>query len=286
MKARNSVAWICSFFFLMSLYIYCHLMIKETREQLVFHPSSQGIRIPSQLLQLLAGEFKGLMADYLVLEVGSFIGANQKINEEDWDNITSSLKQALDLDPWFQQTYIFVQGNLPWRTNMADKAIRLLDVSRKHRTWDWRPGYYMGFDSYYFLKDYERASELFLETAKIKNAPVLLAVLGARFAARTGRTETAIILLKAMLEELDSEAELEPGEEAKKKEIQNRLSALYGVSYLEKAITSFKNNYNVYPESLEVLLKAGFISEIPLNPYGTSYYYDPTTGTVNFDKIH
>ena len=271
---------------LVFFYTLGQLAIKESRKDLGVNYLLCISPLPGDLVRIFAGEFKGLVADYLLLELGSFMGSDQEISSKDWTRVALAFEQALQLDPYFQQTYIYVQGCLPWGANMPRKAISLLDISKKHRPWDWRPGYYMGFDYYYFLKDYSKASEIFLDTAKIEGAPVLLAVLGARFALKSGRTETAIILLKAMLEELDSEAELEPGEEAKKKEIQDRLSALYGVSYLEKAITRFKNNYNVYPESLEVLLKAGFISEIPLNPYGTSYYYDPTTGTVNFDKIH
>ncbi len=255
-----------------------HGYVKERRSDLAFKYESPDSGVPTALIQILSGEFRDLMADYLLLEVGSFIGSNQKLSREDYLGIHRALKQILELDPYFKQAYLYAQGVLPWAGHLPEKAIELLEVSRAHRTWDWRPGHYAGFDYYYFLNDFGAASNVFLETAKIKDAPVLMAVLGARFALKDRRTESALVLLKTMLQD----KAMPP---LTRSEIEDRVTALSGVLALEKAIDLYKRQSGAYPPSLETLLETGLISEMPVNPYDKHYFYDAPTGRVNFDTV-
>ena len=183
----------------------------------------------------------------------------------------SGLKQALTLDPYFEQTYLMAQGNLPWKSRMAAETIELLDISRRHRPWDWRPGFYMGFDYYYFLNDYAKASEAFLEAAKVKGAPVLLPFLGARFAVKSEQTSTAIVVLKHMLDD----AALSDRDRL---DLKQRLAALEGVQLLENAINQYKELNHTFPPELETLVEKNIIAKLPDNPYGGSFYYDSQTG--------
>jgi len=278
MKSKNIIMLILPLCFLAFFYAVSSLAVKESRKELGVNYSLSISPLPAELVKIFAGEFKGLAADYLLLEIGSFIGSNQKISSKDWRKIALAFEQALQLDPYFMQTYIYVQGNLPWGANMPKEAIKLLDISGKHRTWDWRPGHYMGFDYYYFLNDYSMASERLLEAARIEGAPVLLALLGGRFALKSKRTEAAIVLLQSMLEdpELDEETE---------REIMQRLAALRGVLLLQDAIKNYKSAYNAYPPSLEALIEQGIIFKLPQNPYADTYLYNPDDGQVFFDKI-
>ena len=136
----------------------------------------------------------------------------------------------------------------------------------------------MGFDYYYFKNDFANASKVFLEAAKIKGSPVVLAILGARFAAKGHRTEAAIIMLKQMLR-----AEELP--ESDRLEIEERLVALNGVFLLEKAIAQYRALTSRYPSDLKTLVQDGIIGAIPPNPYADRFYFDPQTGTVAFDRI-
>jgi tetratricopeptide (TPR) repeat protein len=229
-------------------------------------------------VRIAAGEFNGIMADYMLLEVGSFLGSGVEASKEDYQNVYRALKQSLALDPYFQQTYLIIQGMLPWKAHMVDQAIELIDISRKHRPWDWRPGHYMGFDYYYFKNNFAKASEVLLDAAKIKGAPVLLAVLGARFAVRGQRTGAAILMLRRMLKD-------EKLPEPDRLDLEQRLAALNGVFSLEQAIEKYKSQTSNYPANLEALVQKGIIGAVPKNPYGVNYYYDPKTGLVTFDDI-
>ena len=278
MKSKFFILLILSLCLLVLFYVAGFTAIKEARQSLSVNYRLNVSSLPPDLLRIFAGEFKGLVADYLLLEIASFIGTNKKLSQDEWNRIALAFEQTLNLDPYFEQTYILVQGLLPWEAKMPQKAISLLDISRINRPWDWRPGYYMAFDWYYFLHDYAKASEAFLEAARIKGAPVLLAVLGGRFAVKGGTTQAAIVLLKSMLNDPEID-------EYKEKEISDRIEALKSVLLLESAIKKYKDLYNDFPESLEALIEKGFLDQLPKNPYADRYFYNQDDGQVFFDKI-
>ncbi|MCP4681868.1 MAG: hypothetical protein GY864_06025 [Desulfobacterales bacterium] len=274
---KKYIALIALLAVLAVFYSFTHAAVKENRKDLAFAYQLNVTPLPPDLIKIVAGEFRGLMSDYLLLEIGSHLGSNQKLSDDEWEKVALAFEQALELDPYFQQTYLYAQGILPWR-EMPEKAISLLDISGKYRSWDWRPGYYMGFDYYYFFKDFSLASDAFLDAAKVKNAPALLAVLGGRFAHKSGRTKAAIGLLQSMLQdpELDENTE---------KEISDRITALKGVVLLEHAIKKYMGLYNAFPPSLEALIDKGLIGQLPKNPYSDSFIYKPEGGRVFFDKV-
>lgn len=273
MKKKTVILLLVLLFTLVSVFAASYKVVCRNRADFVITYSPPQITMSDDLFRIIAGEFKGLVADYLLLEIGSFAGSGQSILPHDWDNIYEALKKSLVLDPYFQQTYLLTQGNLPWDANMPEKAVELLRISQKHRPWDWRPGYYIGFDYYYFLKDYEKASKVFLETSKIPGAPVLMTLLGARFAQKSQREPTAIQLLSTMLDDPNLD-------ENSQKEIKNRIIALKGVLTLKQAIDVYKTKHQILPDSLETLVADRIIEKLPTNPYGGGFKYQ--NGEVEF----
>jgi hypothetical protein len=260
------------------LLIFGELQIERARQPMMTTYTAPKSDFPVEMRQIMAGEFKGLTADYLLLEIGSFIGSNIRGTPQDWKNIYFALKHALALDPYFQQTYIYAQGNLPWDADLYAETNELLDISRRHRPWDWRPGFYMGFNCYYFLADYAKASEIFLEIAKIKDSPALIPVLGARFAHKAQQAESAVALLEGML--------TDPGlDDFKRSEIKKRIQALRGALILEQALARHKQTYGGYPSRLDTLVDKKLITAMPVNPYETHYRFDPQSGRVFFDRV-
>ena len=278
MKLKNAIIFFVCFCVLGLVYVKSHIVVQQDRKQAEIGYRLNPSPIPPRFVKILSGGFDGILADHLLLKVASFIGRNRTISIKEWKEIALVLEQCLRLDPYFEQTYIYVQGLLAWRGKMPEKAISLLDISRRHRPWDWRPGYYMAFDWYYFLKDYSRASEAFLEAAKIKGAPVLLAVLGGRFALKGGRTQAAIVLLESMLQDPEIDKH-------KEKEISDRITVLRGVLLLENAVKKYKIQYNAYPDSLQTLIDKGFLDKFPENPYAKQYFYEKKDGRVFFDEV-
>lgn len=278
MKIKGIVLFAVCFVLIAVCYFYSQNEVKAIRSSLGISYRLQVMPVSPKALRIVAGEFKGILANYLLMEIAAHIGSNQALSREEWEKTVLAFKQTLTLDPYFQQAYLTVQGFLPWEADMTREAIELLEVSKKHRVWEWRPGYYMGFDYYFFLKDYANASEEFLEAGKMPDAPPLVAVLGARFAQRSGRTRAAIRLLRSMLADKGFR-------KWKEQDIQDRIKALQGVLVLEQAVTAYKRQHGGYPDVLEDLVKEGFISQLPENPYYDSYEYDEQTGQVFFDEL-
>ena len=251
--------------------------------------SSAGIwNLPSAALLALAGEFKGLVADYLTLEAGAQMGT-QTVRKPgggfevvkknyDWPSIHRIFVASQALDPSFAQTFLLAQGWLPWTpANMVKETQEILETAGKHRPWDWQPPRSKGFNAYYFLNQPGEAGKHFLEAAQRPNAPAFLPILGARLAQKGGETATAIVIMKSMLAEKNSE---EPGYA----DMLDRLNALQGVLVIEEGIKKYQQTLGHPPASLSQLIDAGILTELPANPYKVDYCMD-AAGLIYFDNV-
>jgi hypothetical protein len=250
--------------------------------------SSSGLwNLPPIALLALAGEFKGLMANYLTLEVGAQLGTELARKPEggfrlvkkqyDWPSIHRLFIASQALDPSFAQTYIVAQGWLPWEpAGMVAETQEILKTAVRNRPWDWQPAHSMGFNTYYFLNQPGEAGKIFLEAAKTPNAPPFLSILGARLAQKGGETEAAIIIMKSMLADKNPE---EPGYP----DMLDRLHALEGVRVIEQASNSYEKTLGRKPSSLSELTASGILAALPPNPYNLDYCMD-MDGVIYFDK--
>jgi hypothetical protein len=238
-------------------------------------PSSQrasAFMVSPALLEIAAGEFKGLLADYLLLKASAFLGGRYQTTDSDREAVYTLFRQSLALDPYFFQTCYYIQGYLPWEGKMPKKAIELLEICKKHRYWDWNPCFFIGFDYFYFLHDHLAASKYLMEGSKRPDAPLLLGMLAARLAQKGGQTEAAIVFLKSMYDTTDNQDT--------KKQIKQRIDALTGVLILEKGIAQFKGRFGRPPKKLEELVTAEILEKLPHNPYQTPYTYE--NGQIGF----
>jgi len=254
------------------LYILSASKVKEDQEHMLSSERASALMVSPELLEIAAGEFKGILADYLLLKSSIFLGGRYDTTKGDWEAVYTLLRQSLALDPYFFQTCYYIQAFLPWGAKMAKEAVTLLEISKTHRPWDWNPGFYIGFDYFYFLKDNLTASRYLMETSEIPNSPPLLSMLGTRLAQKGGQTMAGIVFLKAMYEKAETESE--------KRRISRRLKALTDVLGLEKGIAAFSSKFGHPPQSLEQLVSTGFLKKLPENPYKKPYTYE--NGLIEF----
>lgn len=288
MSART-IPVIAVLLFLAAIHAASHLTLFAARDQndVQAREQSHAWSLPAPLLIALAGEFKGIVADLIVLEAGAQLGMETirdqaggfKTTKPDynWDSIVRLFKLSQSLDPRFQHTYMLAQGWLPWTAARHDDVREILATARTSRPSDWRPAHFIGFNTYYFLGRPGEAGRIFLEEAKRNpNAPSYLAILGARLAMKGGETEAAISLLTGMLRE---KTEDDPGHQ----EIATRLQALKGVHAIELAVESYRRARGVSPSSLDELAQSGFLAALPENPYKVPYCLD-AAGKIHFDN--
>lgn len=273
MKIRGGISLVL--FFVIPIYIFSNIELQKNR--IYNRENGHGntlLSLSPVVLKFISGEFKGLFSDYILMEAGNIIGRKQKNNNEDWIQVTQLFKQSMLMDPYFQQTYMLIQGTLPWYMKDYETPIEMLNDSKEHRYWDWIPGFFIGFDYFYFLKDNMKASEVLMDASKIDGAPPALATFAARLALKSGRNQTAISFLTMILSKEKDKEKIEL--------IKRRISAHYAVAELEKAIQIYVDQFGKYPESLQILVEKNIIKNFPTNPYNKPFTYNHDTCEVTF----
>lgn len=252
--------------FMATLVVYgvSNRQVKEFRDRMDPTQSISALSVKPQVLEVISGEFRPLLADYLLLKASVYLGGRWSTPESCKQAVATLFRQAIALDPYFFQTCYSIQGVLPW-WGRVQEAIELLEISMDHRYWDWQPCFYIGFDYYYFLHENLKASKYLMEGSKRPHAPPLLGLLAARLAQRGGDTRAGIAFLKSMYKSAEKEKV--------KEEIKRRIEALTGVLKLEKAIETFRSQYGRKPDTLDQLVEAGILKKIPENPYKGPYTY-------------
>jgi tetratricopeptide (TPR) repeat protein len=263
MLARKKFCWIILTAVTLILYSLSIEKISKMRRHYDPTQTVSALFVKPRFLEIVAGEFKPIVADYLLLKASVFMGGVYETKRSDLITVASLFEQSIHLDPCFFQTCYFAQNLLAWRKGMTRKAIGMLELSRKHRTWDWEPSTFIGFDYFYFLKDNIAASKYFMEAAKFSEAPLFYGIFGARLAQRGGQTEAAIEFLKLIHDKTENEEN--------RKQIMLRIKALQGVKVLEDAIEIFYKKFERYPDEIKELVRAGILEKLPSNPYGRPY---------------
>jgi len=231
-----------------------------------------GYVMPASFGRVLAMGNRGLLSDYLFLKGMNFVGerfvTQEAMTEEDWRYFIAIIDRVTDLDPYFLDPYIMAEGILTWDAGKVAEANQLLEKGRKHRKNQWRIPFYMGFNYFYFLKDYAKGAEYIMEASRIAGSPPFLATLGGRLSYYGGKTRTGILFLKEIMAETK-----DPAFRAK---MEIRLAAMERAASLEDLLEKFKKEKGRSPKSLNDLVAAGYLDRLPKEPYGGEWILLPS----------
>ena len=224
-------------------------------------------QLPAPVIQTLSLEFDGVVSDYLFLKtmtvIGQKIGQDIKPTQQEWTMAHTLLDNITELDPRFWDPYLFGQMMLAWQAGMFDEANALLLKAAEHRPHDFRPLYFVGFNHFYFQKEFAQASN-YLQQASVKpGAPSYLKGLAARLSLYGNRTEVGIAFLRQMLAGTH-----DPN---LRSYLEKRLIALEHINTLEKKVQEYKDQFGSLPQKLEDLVAKGLLERIPEDPYGGDF---------------
>jgi hypothetical protein len=224
------------------------------------------VSLPGKLVKLISLDFGGLVSDVQFLELAVFFGdPNKRIDHKFIDRTLELVENITLLDPRFQDPYYLAQA-VVWESDAARlrRINRLLEKAVRHRTWDgWMP-FMLGFNHFYFMKDYQGAARYLKISSERPGLPRLAAGLAARMYQRTGRTLTALVFLQEMIKRLDDPEAA--------KNLKLRLDAFKALYVLERAVNTFLNGEGRYPRRLEELVEARVLDAIPEDPYGGRFF--------------
>jgi hypothetical protein len=243
-------------------------MVHLTRAQYLQERISQFGNLPSSLLSALVLEFQGLTADYLFLKLSTYngylISQHQEFTDEERQISLLGLEKITDLDPYFWDPYVLAEGKFAWEAGKAEEIEPLLLKAAKHRTDDYRPYYFLGFNRFFFLQDPAKAAEYMRLAATKPGVPDYLKNLAARLSLYGNQTALGVAFLQDLLKETqssDTQAYLT-----------KRLEAMQAILTIEKAVLAYYNKFNAKPDSIEDLIKEGLITDIPKDPYGGTWF--------------
>jgi hypothetical protein len=177
---------------------------------------------------------------------------------------------ATTLDPRFNIAYrfgaIFLSERYPTGAGRPDQAVALLEKGFRQVPERWEYLEDIGFVYYWDLHDYQTAARYFDRAADLPGAPWWLRSLAATMLARGGERSASRLLWGQIYQ---SSEDPRARDAARLKLLQ--LDALEQIERLQQIVDAFGAKTERRELTWAVLVRAGVLSGIPLDPNGTPY---------------
>lgn len=225
----------------------------------------------AEVLKFVSADQKLLVADSLVMKTLFYFGSlveksSAKLEiPPDYFSIFRTIETAIRVNPYNIDAYYFAQAILVWDAKRIREANSLLEYGLKYRKWDYQLPFYLGFNYAYFLKDYQAAARYYKLAGELSGEPLFVNLAG-RYMYEAGRTDLALIYLTAM--------EKSARNPAIRKTYKVRIAALLQVKAIEGAMAAYQGRFGTPSKSIDDLLRMGFLSKRPVDPYGGTFYID------------
>jgi tetratricopeptide (TPR) repeat protein len=226
------------------------------------------------MLKKLSLGYNCLLADIYWTRAVQYFGTGVQEHKMNYDLLDPLLNITVTLDPQLMIAYrfgaIFLSENPPGGAGRPDQAIDLVRRGIAANPDEWRLYQDLGFIYYTHLKDYQKASEAFLEGSKNPKALVWMRVMAARVAESGESPDTSRLI---WAEIYDTTRDL-----AVRRTALVHLRALDASMQL-KELNEISENYwrkfGHYPTSIDDLRNAGFVKGNVTDPAGYPYVMGP-----------
>ena len=244
-------------------------------------PKSQKVMyLPNgEYLRLASLGYRELAADLLWLQAIQVMG-ERKLSAEAGHWLYDALDRITTLDPKFVRAYEAGGHALCTLVVLPEQSIRLLEKGVQHNPQEWKLPFLLGINYYFELADDEKSAEAMAKAAHLPGAPESLARLAAKLFVSAKSPQQAVDLLAKVYEETSDENVRKMLEIRLKESIVER-----DLQIMEEAISRYQANRSRRPERLENLVGPGLLRELPREPFGGRYLYEPSTGTVRSSEV-
>jgi hypothetical protein len=228
---------------------------------------------PGVLKKVLMG-FDSLAADLYWLRTVQYYGGKRRdVTNKDFDLLEPLLRITVALDPDLRIAYTygatFLSEPFPQGAGTPAKGIALIDEGIRRHPEHWRFYLDKGFLYFWYLKDYQKAAEIFLEGSQLEGAPFWMKTVAGRALTQGGDRETA----RGMWQILHDTAET-PQQQGNAAIHLKHLDALDQIDALRRVVALFEERAGRYPSSWADLVSAGLLSATPIDPTGAPYVLD------------
>jgi hypothetical protein len=233
----------------------------------------------------LAPGFENLMGDIYWLRTVQYFGGQRVFAEgKNFDLLEPLIDITVMLDPRLEIAYrygaIFLCEPKPVGAGQPEQGVALLERATRQWPESWRLRQELGFFTFLFLHENEKAAQILLEAEKLPGAPMWLGGMAGNIMARAGERQTARQIWRQMYERAEEDS---PMRYNARVNVQ-RLDALDMVDAIAPQVERFEAATGRRPSSLEELRAAGLLAAAAIDPTGVPFDYDPGTGQVRISR--
>ena len=237
-----------------------------------------------KLVKIMSLEYAPLMADIYWTRVVQYYGNKHVRGQANLDLLWPLLDVTTTLDPNLIVAYrfgaMFLSQAPPTGAGRPDQAVELIRRGIQANPEYWRLYEDLGFVYYFDLKDYQKASEAFLEGSKNPNAQLWMKVMAAKIAADGESFSTSMFLWKDIYES--------SSDPLIKKNALMRLKLLKAQEDCKK-LNALADEYakrnGRRPARMTDLVQAGLLRRLPTDPEGFAYVFgEEGKAEINLDS--
>jgi tetratricopeptide (TPR) repeat protein len=217
-----------------------------------------------------------LLADLYWLDAVQYVGETVMAKVPRWEALHPLADIVTDLDPRFGYAYQITGSNLAGLAHRYREADRILEKGMRNVPDRWSLPFVYATNKFLFEHDYAAAAEYARRAAEIGKRPHL-ALLAANLSALANTDEeyrAAVAFIDQMLGETDT-----PELKAELEERRTRIRTFQALATLERAIAAHQGRAGRPPRRLADLVPSE-LREIPADPSGGRFLYDPQSGAV------
>lgn len=225
-----------------------------------------------KLMKLMSLEFAPLLADVYWTRVVQFYGNKHVRGNANLELLWPLLDITTTLDPNLLVAYrfgaMFLSQRAPSGAGRPDLAVQLIQRGIQANPEYWRLYEDLGFVYYFDMKDYQKASEAFLEGSRKPTAQLWMKVMAAKIAAEGESFSTSVFLWKDIY---DSTTDPEI-----KKNAQLHLQLLRAKEdcrQLDLLADEYEKRLGRRPTRMSEMVQAGLLRALPGDPMGYAYVF-------------
>jgi tetratricopeptide (TPR) repeat protein len=273
MKSRNPIAWLLLPVLPLGFAGVWRLQHDIDAQRTSLTEERDPVLLQSgKLVKAMSLEYAPLLADIYWTRVVQFYGNKHMRGQANLELLWPLLDITTTLDPNLVISYqfgaIFLSQAPPTGAGRPDLAVQLIQRGIQANPDYWRLYEDLGFVYYFDLKDYQKASEAFLEGSKKPGALVWMKIMAARVAAEGESLETSMFLWKDIYDSTP-DPQVKKNAQAQLQLLQVKLDC----KQLDALADEYAKRYGKRPSRMSELVQAGLIRGIPGDPLGFAYVF-------------
>jgi len=239
---------------------------------------------PGPIVSRLVLGFDNLVADVYWIRTIVYYGGKRRSDAatKDYQTLYPLLDLVTTLDPHFRVAYrfgaIFLTESYPSGPGRPDQAVRLLTRAIERDLGRWEYFHDIGFIYYWWLRDYQQASDWFLRASGRPDAPSWLRPLAATTLAVGGNFESSRLIWQQLA---NSDVEYI---RAQARHRLAQLDAAEAIAELTPVLRAFVDREGRLPRTWGELAQLGPLPRVPVDPAGVPFVVDPATGRIDVSR--